>query len=224
MLKVAFPFASADTVATYEIPFGSIKRSTTLKAQWDKGKWEVNAQKWADLSNNDFGVSLLNKSKYGYDTRGNVMRLSLLRSSKWPDPIADRGDHSIEYSLFPHKGRVEQGETVYKGYEFNYPLITYITDTHKGKLTVGNSFIQVYPKNVILTSVKKADGDENALIITMYEAKGINSDVKLNLQFQPKSIVESNFLEESGKTIKNDKDVVKFSIGENQTKVIKVYY
>lgn len=224
MLKVAFPFASADTVATYEIPFGSIKRSTTLKAQWDKGKWEVNAQKWADLSNNDFGVSLLNKSKYGYDTRGNIMRLSLLRSSKWPDPTADRGDHSIEYSLYPHKGRVEQSETVYKGYEFNYPLITFITDKHKGKISTDNSYIQISPKNVILTSVKKADGEENAIVITMYEAKGINSDVTLNLQFHPKNIVESNFLEENGKSIKNDIQAVKFSISKNQTKVIKVYF
>jgi alpha-mannosidase len=224
MLKVAFPFASADTIATYEIPFGSIKRSTTLKAQWDKGKWEVNAQKWADLSNDDFGVSLLNKSKYGYDTRGNVMRLSLLRSTKYPDPTADRGDHSIEYSLYPHKGRVEQSETVYKGYEFNYPFITYMTDTHKGKLSTDNSFVKVLPKNVILTSIKKAEGEENAIVITMYESNGINSDVALTLQFLPKNIVESNFLEVSGKTIKNDHAAVKFSIGKNQTKVIKVYF
>jgi len=224
MLKVAFPFTSADTVATYEIPFGSIKRSTTLKAQWDKGKWEVNAQKWADLSNNDFGVSLLNKTKYGYDTRGNVMRLSLLRSSKWPDPTADRGDHSIEYSLYPHKGRVEQSETVYKGYEFNYPFLTFISDTHKGKLPVENSFIQVAPKNVILTSVKKADGEDNALVITMYESKGVGSEVEITMQIHPKKIVESNFLEESGKSIENDKSGAKFKIGRNQTKVIKIYF
>jgi hypothetical protein len=58
----------------------------------------------------------------------------------------------------------------------------------------------------------------------MYESKGINSDAALTLQFQPKNIFESNFLEVSGKTIKNDHDVVKFNIGKNQTKVIKVYF
>jgi alpha-mannosidase len=80
------------------------------------------------------------------------------------------------------------------------------------------------PKNVILTSIKKAEGEENAIVITMYESNGINSDVALTLQFLPKNIVESNFLEVSGKTIKNDHAAVKFSIGKNQTKVIKVYF
>jgi len=47
------------------------------------------------------------------------------------------------------------------------------------------------------------------------ESKGINSDVALTLQFLPKNIVESNFLEENGKTIKNDHDSIKFSIGKN---------
>jgi len=224
MLKVAFPFAVEDTVATYEIPFGTIKRSTTLKAQWDKGKWEVNAQKWADLSDNDFGVSLLNKSKYGYDTRGNVMRLSLLRSSKYPDPTADRGDHSIEYSIYPHKGRVEQSETVFKGYEFNYPLITNITDSHKGKLSTENTFVQISPKNVIITSIKKAEDEDNAVVITMYESKGINSDVTVTLSITPKKVVESNFLEEDGESIKVDRNNVRLSVGKNQTKVIKVYF
>lgn len=223
MLKVAFPFAVEDTVATYEIPFGTIKRSTTLKAQWDKGKWEVNTQKWADVSNNDFGISLLNKSKYGYDTRGNVMRISLLRAPRWPDPTADRGNHSFEYSIYPHKGRVEQSETVFKGYEFNYPFLSSITNSHKGNLLTENSFVQVSPKNVIITSIKKAEDEDNALIITMYESKGIKSDVSLTLQALPISFVESNFLEETGKKLNSDHYTAKFGINGNQTKVIKVY-
>jgi len=223
MLKVAFALNVNDTVATYEIPFGTIKRSTTLKAQWDKGKWEVNAQKWADLSNNEFGVSLLNKSKYGYDTRNNVMRLSLLRSPIWPDPTADRGDHSFEYSLYPHKGKVEESETVYKGYEFNYPLITLITDSHQGVLPLEKSFVHVTPQNVIITSIKQAEENENALIITMYESKGNDSRVEVNLPFTPSKIVETNFLEEDGKNIKVNSDKLIIEIKGKETKLIKLF-
>jgi alpha-mannosidase len=222
MLKVAFDFNVSDTVATYEIPFGTIKRSTTLKAQWDKGKWEVNAQKWADLSNDDFGISFLNKSKYGYDTRYNVMRLSLLRSPKWPDPTADRGDHSFEYSIYPHKGRVESSETVYKGYEFNYPLITCITDSHSGSLPVEKSFVQITPQNVILTSIKQAEENEDAWIITMYESKGIDSKVEINLPFTPSKTVETNFLENDGTILNVEGSKLNFGIKGRETKLVKI--
>ena len=46
---------------------------------------------WADLSEAGYGVALLNDCKYGYDVRGNVLRLSLLRAPTWPDPECDRG-------------------------------------------------------------------------------------------------------------------------------------
>src|SRR6202007_2747255 len=88
-------------------PFGTIRRSTQWRDNWDSAKVEVPAQRWADLSQDDYGVALLNKSKYGYDIKGNTIRLSLLRSPKWPDPTADRGKHSIEYALLPHSGRLD---------------------------------------------------------------------------------------------------------------------
>ncbi len=131
-LKVAFPVSVSDTVATYEIPYGTIQRSTQLRDSWERAKVEVPARSWADLSQADYGVSLLNNSKYGYDIKGNVIRLSLLRSPKSPDPTADRGKHSIEFALYPHKGTWRDAKTVRKGYEFNNPLIAVMTDVHKG--------------------------------------------------------------------------------------------
>ncbi len=50
------------------------------------------------------GFSLLNDSKYGYDAKDNVLRLSLLRAPEWPDPNADQGHHEFTYSLYPHAG------------------------------------------------------------------------------------------------------------------------
>lgn len=54
-------------------------------------KFEVCCHKWADLSENGYGVSILNDSKYGFATVGNLMRLSLLRAPKAPDAHADMG-------------------------------------------------------------------------------------------------------------------------------------
>jgi alpha-mannosidase len=66
-------------------------------------KFEVCGHHWADLSEYGFGVALMNDSKYGYACHGNVLRLSLLRSSKQPDAEADMGSHRFKYCLAPHK-------------------------------------------------------------------------------------------------------------------------
>ncbi len=70
----------------------------------------------------DYGVSLLNDCKYGYDAGTDYLRLTLLRSPNWPDPTADRGYHEFTYAIYPHSGSWQAAETVKRGYEFNSPL------------------------------------------------------------------------------------------------------
>ena len=199
-LKVAFPLAVQDTVATYEIPYGTIQRSTQLRDSWEKAKVEVPARTWADVSQSDFGVSLVNNSKYGYDIKGNVMRLSLLRSPKWPDPTADRGKHSIEYALYPHAGTWREAKTVQRGYEFNYPFIAVLTDVHKGAFPMQQSFVQLSPSNLVLTGLKKAE-EGDGWNIQWYDAKGEDTEAVLTLPRTPTKAVLSNFLEENGTSL-----------------------
>ena len=197
MLKVAFPVAIKADAATYEIPYGSIRRSTAMNDTWEKAKVEVPAERWADLSEDDYGVSLLNKAKYGYDIKGNVLRLSLLRSPKWPDPLADRGLHSIEYSLYPHRANVSAARTLQRGYEYNNPLIAIVGEAHKGRRPSSASFVQLTPANLILTTIKKAE-DGEGWIFQWYDGKGLDSQASLTLPATPIKVVRSNFLEGDG--------------------------
>ena len=90
-LKVEFPVDIMNTEASYETQYGVIRRPTHYNTSWDMAKFEVCSHKWADLSENGYGVSILNDSKYGFATSGNMMRLSLLRAPKAPDAHADMG-------------------------------------------------------------------------------------------------------------------------------------
>src|ERR1700674_1308202 len=157
LLKAAFPLAASGPQATYEIPYGSIERPTTRDNSWEAAKFEVPALRWADLGDGNHGFSLFNESKYGYDAKNNVLRLSLLRSPTWPDPEADRGHHQFTYSLYPHSGDWKQALTVRRGYEFNYPLRAQQVDAHEGALPAKHSFVGVTGDNVVLTAVKKAE-------------------------------------------------------------------
>ncbi|MEW6511423.1 MAG: glycoside hydrolase family 38 C-terminal domain-containing protein [Bacteroidota bacterium] len=197
MAKVAFPLAFTDTAATFEVPYGTIRRSTLMRNSMETAQVEVPAERWADVSAGEYGVSLLNRAKYGYDIKGNTMRLSLLRSPKWPDPTADRGRHRIQYALYPHAGNWKEAGTVQRGYEFNTPLIIRMTPRHPGSLPATTSFVAISPSNLVLTSIKQGE-EGNAWVLQWYETEGKPSMARVDLPATPKRALLSNFIEDDG--------------------------
>ncbi len=178
LLKVAFPVDVRSQRATYEIQHGYVERPTHANTSWDLARFEVCAQRWADLTEPGYGVALLNDCKYGYDIQGNVMRLSLLRAPGWPDPQADRGAHRFTYSLLPHVGDLGQGGVVEAGYELNVPLRAVPTASHGGQQPRRASFLQVDRPGVVVDAVKQAE-DTDALVVRLYEAWGQRGPVRL---------------------------------------------
>ncbi|MDJ0860591.1 MAG: glycoside hydrolase family 38 C-terminal domain-containing protein, partial [Dinoroseobacter sp.] len=115
LLKAAFPVSVRATRAEFDIQWGQIDRPTHRNTSWDAAQFEVPAHKWADLSDGNYGVALLNDCKYGYDVRDDVLRLSLIKSATMPDNTADQGYHRFTYALLPHEGdtRVEVRREAY---------------------------------------------------------------------------------------------------------------
>ncbi len=135
-LKACFPVDVKADKAYFEIPFAAIGRTTRFETLWEKARYEVPALRWADLADDKGGIALLNDSKYGHDIHGNVMKLSLLRSPTWPDPMADRGRHEFTYSIYPHAGSWSDGQVVRRGQELNQPLLTHIALDEQGRCAI----------------------------------------------------------------------------------------
>jgi alpha-mannosidase len=168
MLKVAFPVNINSGRATYEIQFGNVERPTHYNTSWDIAKFEVCAQKWVDLSEGDQGVAMLNDSKYGHDIHGNVMRLTLLRSPKAPDPIADMGRHRFTYTILPHYGPYNYAGIVQAAYALNAPVRHAMLPSHAGQAGVLPPLVSCEDRNIVIESVKKAE-DSGDLIVRLYE-------------------------------------------------------
>jgi alpha-mannosidase len=196
LLKVAFPLSAHNTKATYEIPYGSVERPTTRNTPAEQAQFEVPALRWADISDARHGFSLLNDSKYGYDAKGNVLRLSLLRSPEWPDPHADEGEHDFTYSMYPHAGTWREAETVRRGLELNYRLLPMAVEKHEGALPATYSFVQLEPNNVVLTAMKKAE-DDDALVLRFYEWAGKEGGVTVQLPARAHSATETDLMEKA---------------------------
>jgi alpha-mannosidase len=224
LLKAAFPLAASGPFATYEIPYGSIERATTRNNSWEKAQFEVPAMRWADLGDGKHGLSVLNQTKFGYDAVGNMLRLTLLRSPKWPDPDADMGHQHFHYALYPHAGTWKDALTVRHGYEYNYPLTAVVTTAHAGSLPVEHSFASVAPENVVLTAVKKAE-DANGLIFRVYEWAGKDATAEFHVPPGATGATVTNLMETpEGDPLAVTGDVVKVPIHPYEILTIRVNY
>lgn len=170
LLKVAFPVDIRATKATYEIQFGNVERPTHWNTSWDFAKFETVAHRWVDLSEQDYGVSLLNDCKYGHDIKDNSIRLTLIKSGIEPDPMADQGHHSFTYSLYPHTGSWFIGGTVREAYELNFPLRCAYADGPSGYLPTAGSLATTKAASTILDTVKRSE-DDDSLILRFYEVR-----------------------------------------------------
>ncbi|MCL4219062.1 MAG: alpha-mannosidase, partial [Candidatus Hydrogenedentes bacterium] len=220
LLKVAFPVDVRATRATAEIQYGVIERPTHRNTAYDRGRFEASCQRWIDLSEGNYGVSLLNDSKYSYDAHGNVLRLSLLRSPVDPDPHADEGEHQFTYALYPHSGGWRQG-AVHQGLELNYPLVAREAENKTGPLSSVHAFAQVDVENVIVDAVKRHE-DSNALIVRLYEAHGQRGAVNLSFSRVPKGVVECDCMEENDAPVRLNGDTVMFEISPFELRTFKV--
>lgn len=162
------------------IQFGHVCRPTHSNTSWDAAQFEVCAHKWADLSENGYGVSLLNDCKYGHSAEGSTLTLSLLKSATYPDPEADQGHHVFTYSLLPHVGDFRESGTIQESYCLNQPLMAVPLSGCGEGLPEVFSLVHCDQPNVILETVKQAE-DGGDLILRFYEAFGRRGRATLTL-------------------------------------------
>jgi alpha-mannosidase len=231
LLKVAFPVAILSPTATYEIQWGNVERPTHRNTSWDWARFETAAQKWVDLSEGDYGVSLLNDCKYGHDIHENNIRLTLLRGTTVPDPLADIGKHKFRYSLLPHSGCWGQ-ETVREAYAINDPLIVYqsetkndngnnSTPTNSGTIDHLPSLVSVDQPNIIIETIKRAE-DGNGIIIRLYEYQRRRCMFLLKTVFPMDSAWRTNLLEENQVNIPVEDAKLEYSIKPYQILTLRL--
>ena len=202
LLKVAFPVDILAPVATYEIQWGNVQRNTHRNTSWDWARFETCAHKWVDLSEGNYGVSLLNDCKYGHDIHDHVMRLSLLRGPTVPDPMADLGIHQFKYSLLPHSNSWDE-RTQAAAYALNDPTIVFersqtqdepISTTEKSDSS--QPIFSVSCPNVVIETIKQAE-DGEGLIIRLFESQRKRGLAVLKSFIPIQSAWETDLLEEN---------------------------
>lgn len=218
LLKVAFPVNVRATEATYDIQFGNVKRPTHWNTSWDLARFETVGHQWADLSERNFGVSLLNDCKYGYDIKDNLLRLTLIKSALKPDPTQDQGEHSFTYSLYPHEGDWFEGNTVREAWALNNPLTYSQGESDKKEC----SLFSTVSDNIMIDAVKTAESSDR-IVIRLHEFSGSRGEIQVCSDLSIKSWQECDLMERPTGSVFTE-DEISFTIEPYEIKTFLVKF
>jgi len=165
---------------------------------------EFPCQSWVDLSGSlpngegkilPYGFAILNDSHYAFDTRGSVVRITILRSPPYrhhdPDlfdpsegwAFTDQGYHEFRYRLVPHPGSWREASIPRQAWELNEPLYLHQESSHPGRLPLSASFLKVDHPNVIASVLKCAEDvrTDREMVVRLYEAVGESAEVTIEM-------------------------------------------
>jgi alpha-mannosidase len=176
-LRTYTPVAVRTTHATFEHAHGVVRRATHDNTSWEQAQFEVPAHRFVDMSEPGFGVALLNDAKYGHSAKGNVLGLSLVRSPVYPDPMADEGEQTFTYALYPHEGEWHEGGVREEAEDLNQPVLW-----ANGSGLAAGTYTPVTVEGVpaALSGFKRAE-EGDGLVLRVYEPSGRRGSFTLGL-------------------------------------------
>lgn len=197
LLKVGFPVDVHAEWSSSETQFGHVRRPTHTNTSWDAAKFEICAHRWLHVAEPGYGVALVNDGTYGHDvTRpgpgdarragATTLRLTLLRSPRYPDPDTDQGRHSFGYSLVCG---AQIADAVREGYRANLP---------ERRVTGAQPvlpLVAVSEPSVVVESVKLADDRSGDVVVRLYEALGGRTRTRVTCSFPLVSAMVCDLLE-----------------------------
>lgn len=223
LLRTSFPIDIHSEEATFDIQYGNVKRPTHFNTSWDMARFEVCTHKWADFSEDDYGVSLINDCKYGYDIHDGVMGMSLLKSAIYPNPDADKEKHEFLYSIYPHKGDWKTAGTVREAYVINNPMMAFTKSAENGSLSKSYSFVNCDAENVVIEVVKKAE-DSDDTILRMYECYNRRTKATVCCGANILEVKECDLLENEIGSLNTTDNKFTFEIMPYEIKTFKIKY
>ncbi len=225
LLKALFPVDVLSRQATYEIQYGNVQRPTHHNTSWDQARFEVCMHKWLDLSEEGYGVSILNDSKYGCGIDGQMISISLLKSALHPNPDADKEHHSFTLSLLPHQGDWRSAGIVAAAYALNNPPLPVLrqadADSTVPNLPKEFSLLNTDQDNVIIEAVKLAEEDD-AMIIRLYECHGRRTECQLTFGRALRSVNECDLKENQLESLPFEVDQLTMTFRPYDIRTLKV--
>ncbi len=131
------------------------------------------------------------------------------------------GDHFYSFSLSSNTYDWRGGYR--KATQANQPMKAVVTDPSrkKGSMPETMSFVSVENRNLIISTVKKCEDDDN-VIVRCYDIEGIDSEADIRIPLSFRKAEQTNLIEEEGKEIPGSGNKLNLKVGHNSIETIKL--
>ncbi len=148
ILKNYLDFATSNKFAIAEGPYTTeiYTADPGERLKLDRQRWESACHTWIAMQDKEeeYGVVLINDSKYGFDVNKSCIGLTIVRGPKYPEPAgntyitkeregrkeeeipthADQEEHYINYACIPYEGSWHKGKFPKRAHLFNTGVIS----------------------------------------------------------------------------------------------------
>ena len=179
VLHYNFPLAYEANGYLYDVPAGTQKRTPM--------HMDVPALRYGAAVNpgkNKKSLVVTSDCKYGYRAYENNLSLTLINSSRSPDPYPERGIHNITLSVGFEYACPKALSDFALG--IDHPFNYVAAKSHAGSLPPEKSLMSFTAETAVLSSVTTSSPD-NGLIVRFYEICGEECDVSIRLDTPVKS-------------------------------------
>ncbi|UYP44531.1 hypothetical protein NEF87_000816 [Candidatus Lokiarchaeum ossiferum] len=186
--------------------------------------YEMPSRLWVDVSDQDWGISLMEDSKFGYDhPADDTLRMTLIYTPSTrlfngfrDQKYHDWGEHVIRYGIYGHKGDFRSTDIMARS--FNQPIRSFaIKDEISSYKKDEFSLLEVSSKQIGITAVKKSE-DSDGIIIRLYERFGKEANATISITFPTlkiASVWEVDGLEEKIRNTDHTKTSFKVQVPAN---------
>jgi alpha-mannosidase len=130
------------------------------------------------------------------------------------------GTHTYSFSLTSYRGTWQENAIHRWGREWAKQPLTFLGDAMPVETRC--SYVSVEPDNVVMTALKKAQG-EDAIVARLFEVAGKKTTARLTVPFPVKRARTTNIIETVSKRLGSEGNSVQLSFKPHEIKTVKLY-
>ncbi len=225
LLKASFPLTAQNPIAEFDLGLGTDKGQNTDTYPY----FQHCVHTYADLTDTsgDYGIAILNDSKYGMDKPDDhTLRLTLIHTPASPygeedshQDWQDFGRNEFSYGITSHKG-VRDGIALLAE-RFNKPIYPFSSDKHSGKESLA-SLVASSDSEVLVRCVKKEENGDRIIIRVQEMAGRDHEAIRLTFARKLLSAIETDGYERDLSDISFTDDSMTFPLSHYEPKTFAV--
>ena len=175
LLVFRMPLGFATRKFLFDVPGGALYRAPVNHDM-------PGLQYCAAIRDDGTALAMMPDSKYGYRAEENSLSVSLINTSRNPDPFPDRGQHVVHLALAISKDNAKVLEDAAACY--NRPLYALSANAHPGTLPAEDSFLKLEAASTVLSAIVPTE-KANVFHVRCYETCGRDDRLVLKLRNAP---------------------------------------